>query len=152
MLGSHRCSRRRRERQRRIRSHRRSSGCHRSRRRCEYGGTPAGGFYPIACSGSLRSWRYYEAAAGREAECAQFSANDVTRLTLFIEAWLKNIGTSNSKVSAALADLEKLATYHHQSVSAVTLATSKSMLRMLTDSVGSELRARGPGLMPDMTG
>ncbi|KAL1753667.1 hypothetical protein FB107DRAFT_217306, partial [Schizophyllum commune] len=58
-----------------------------------------------------------------------------------LKAWLKNIGTSNSKVSAALADLEKLATYHHQSVSAVTLATSKSMLRMLTDSVGSELRA-----------
>ncbi|KAI5885779.1 uncharacterized protein SCHCODRAFT_02693399 [Schizophyllum commune H4-8] len=51
-----------------------------------------------------------------------------------IRTWLKRLAQSK-EVSSALDDLARLATSHHQAVSAVTLATSQKTLSMLADSI-----------------
>ncbi|KAL1676415.1 hypothetical protein EV122DRAFT_216511, partial [Schizophyllum commune] len=51
-----------------------------------------------------------------------------------ISAWLKKLGHAK-EVATALEDLGRLATEHHQLVSAITLATVQKTLSVLTDSV-----------------
>ncbi|KAL1727979.1 hypothetical protein EV714DRAFT_216136 [Schizophyllum commune] len=51
-----------------------------------------------------------------------------------MRTWLKKLAQSKA-VSSALDDLGRLATSHHQAVSAVTLATSQKTLSMLTESI-----------------
>ena len=55
--------------------------------------------------------------------------------------WLKKLGRSK-ELSSAFEDLRRLATGHHQAVSAVTLYTAQQTMGMLTKSVACEL-ARG---------
>lgn len=55
--------------------------------------------------------------------------------------WLKKLGRSK-ELSSAFEDLRRLATGHHQAVSAVTLYTAQQTMGMLTKSVACEW-ARG---------
>ena len=58
---------------------------------------------------------------------------DVARADALTVLWLKKLAKS-TEVTSALADLSRLASHHHETVTAVTLYTAKETMALLTES------------------